>query len=323
MSGSVTASGKQLTNNDFERAFDAARRYARQSRAKSTWLAYRSDWQQFESWCGTVGLATLPAEPETIAMFVASQAARGLSPSTLTQRLAAIRLVHLGAGHPSPHNTIQVTEVMRGIRREWGKPPNRKAPAIDQVIKQMVDTVGQETAKGQRDRALLLFGFAGAFRRSELVALNTWNLEYRDEGVKITIEASKTDQEAQGQTIAMVRQPNSPYCPVRALNDWLTVAKIKRGALFVRMHRGDNVGKARLSAQSVAIIVKDYANKVGLDSAQYSGHSLRRGFLTSAARNHASIFKMADQSRHKSLDVLRQYVQEEEMFENNAGDGLL
>lgn len=256
-------------------------------------------------------------------MFVASQAADGLNPSTLTRRLAAIRLVHLGAGYPSPHNTIQVTVVMRGIRRDWGRPPDRKAPAVDQVIKQMVDTVGQGTAKGQRDRALLLFGFAGAFRRSELVALNTWNLEYRDAGVKITIETSKTDQEAQGQTIAMVRQPNSSYCPVRALDDWLTVAKIERGALFVRMHRGDNVGKARLSAQSVAIIVKDYANKVGLDSSRYSGHSLRSGFLTSAARNRANIFKMADQSRHRSLDVLRQYIKDEDLFENNAGDGLL
>ena len=319
----VTASGKQLAKNELERAFAAARRYACKSRAKSTCRAYRSDWQQFEAWCGTVGLATLPAKPNTIAMFVASQAAGGLSPSTLARRLAAIRLIHLGAGHPSPHNAIQVTEVMRGIRRDWGRPPDRKAPAIDQVIKQMVDTVDQETAKGQRDRALLLFGFAGAFRRSELVALNTWNLEFREEGVKVTIEKSKTDQEAQGQTIAMVRQPNSPYCPVRALEDWLTVAKIERGALFLRMHRGDNVGKVRLSAQCVAIVVKNYAHKVGLDSTRYSGHSLRRGFLTSAARNRASIFKMADLSRHKSLDVLRQYVQAEELFEDNAGDGLL
>ena len=127
MSGSVAASGKQLAKNELDRAFSAARRYARRSRAKSTCRAYRSDWQQFEFWCGTVGLATLPAEPETIAMFVASQAADGLNPSTLTRRLAAIRLVHLGAGYPSPHNTIQVTEVMRGIRRDWGRPPDRKA----------------------------------------------------------------------------------------------------------------------------------------------------------------------------------------------------
>ena len=320
----VTASGKQLAKIELDRAFAAARRYARKSRAKSTWRAYRSDWQQFfEAWCQTVGLQPLPAAPETISMFVANQASDGLNPSTLTRRLAAIRLVHLGAGHASPHNTLTVTEVMLGIRRDWGRPPDRKAPATDDQIKKMVDAVEPEFAKGLRDRALLLFGFAGAFRRSELVGLSTWNLEYCNEGVKVTIEVSKTDQEAQGQTIAILRQPGSPYCPVQALENWLTVARIARGALFRRMHRGDKPGVARLSAQNVAMIVKNYARKVGLDSSLYSGHSLRRGFLTSAARNRASIFKMADQSRHKSLDVLRQYVQEEDLFEDNAGDGLL
>ena len=146
---------------------------------------------------------------------------------------------------------------------------------------------------------------------------------HHQEGVKVTIKHSKTDQEAQGQVIAILRQSKSPYCPVQALQDWLTVAGIDQGALFRRMHRGDRVGQARLSAQSVAIIVKNYAHKIGLDSSRYSGHSLRRGFLTSAARNRASIFRMADQSRHKSLDVLRQYVKEEEMFDDNAGADLL
>ena len=155
------------------------------------------------------------------------------------------------------------------------------------------------------------------------MALDTWNLEYRDQGVKVTIDVSKTGQEAQAQTIATVRQPRSPYCPVQALQDWLTVADIERGALFRRMHRGDKVGETRLSSQSVAMVIKYSAHRVGLDSTRYSGYSLRRGFLTSAARNSASIFKIADQSRHKSLDVLRQYVQEEELFEDNAGDGLL
>jgi len=256
-------------------------------------------------------------------MFVASQASDGLNPSTLTRRLAAIRMVHLGAGHSSPYNTIQVTEVMRGIRRDWGKPPERKAPAVDEEIKKMADATEPETAKGLRDRALLLFGFAGAFRRSELVALSTWNLEERKEGVKVTIEVSKTDQEAKGQTIPIVRQGDSPYCPVQALEDWLTVAGFDRGALFRRMYRSDKVGAARLSAQSVAVIIKDCAHKAGLDSSQYSGHSLRSGFLTSAARNQASIFKMADQSRHRSLDVLRQYVRDEDLFRDNAGEGLL
>ena len=323
MDRSVTVPSTALTGIERKRAFTEARRYAKKSRSDRTRRAYRSDWAAFEAWCQTVALAPLPAEPETVAMFVASQAADGLSPSTLTRRLAAIRLVHLGAGHASPHNTIQVTEVMRGIRRDWGKPPAKKQPAIDEDIKKMADAVEPETAKGLRDRALLLFGFAGAFRRSELVALNTWNLEERDEGLKVTIEQSKTDQEGQGQVIAILRQVGSPYCPVQALEDWLTVAEIERGALFRRMYRSDKVGEPRLSAQSVAMVIKDCAHKAGLDSSRYSGHSLRSGFLTSAARNRASIFKMADQSRHKSLDVLRQYVKDEDLFHGNAGSQLL
>jgi len=319
----VKISQQQLAQRELDSAWNSARRYAQKSRSENTWRAYQNDWQQFEAWCRKLNLQVLPAEPETVAMFIASQASDGLNPSTLSRRLAAIRMVHLGAGYPSPHNTIFVSEVMRGIRRDWGRPPERKAAAIDEEIKKMVDAAESKTLKYLRDRALLLFGFAGAFRRSELVALNTWNVEHHQKGVKVTIEHSKTDQEAQGQVIAILRQSKSPYCPVQALQDWLTVAGTDQGALFRRMHRGDRVGQTRLSAQSVAIIVKNYAHKIGLDSSRYSGHSLRRGFLTSAARKRASIFRMADQSRHKSLDVLRQYVKEEEMFDDNAGADLL
>lgn len=319
----VTPVRSALAQLELDHALQAARRYSRKSRADSTWRAYRNDWRQFEAWCQTVALPSLPADPDTVAMFVASQAASGLNPSTLNRRLAAIRLVHLGSGHPSPHNALKVVEVMRGIRRDWAQPPAKKAAAIDGEVKRMVDTVEPETRMGLRDRALLLFGFAGAFRRSELVALNTWNLEERKEGLKITIKKSKTDQDAQGQVIAVVRQPDSPYCPVQALNDWLTVAEIERGALFRRMFRGDKVGGSRLSAQSVALVVKEYASRAGLDWERYAGHSLRSGFLTSAARNRASVFKMADQSRHKSLDVLREYVRHEELFDDNAGSSLL
>lgn len=323
MDHSVTHSSSALAQLELDNALQAARRYSKKSRANSTWRAYRSDWRLFEAWCQTVALPNLPADPDTVAMFVASQASAGLNPSTLNRRLAAIRLVHLGAGHPSPHNALRVVEVMRGIRRDWSQPPAKKTAAVDDDIKRMADSVEPGTRMGLRDRALLLFGFAGAFRRSELVAVNTWNLEEREEGLKVTIEKSKTDQEAKGQVIAIVRQPESPYCPVQALQDWITVAEIERGALFRRMFRGDKVGEARLSAQSVALVVKEYASRAGLDWERYAGHSLRSGFLTSAARNRASIFKMADQSRHKSLDVLREYVKAEDLFDGNAGEDLL
>lgn len=304
-------------------ALDAAAHYAKASRARSTWRAYAADWKAFQAWCRAVDLSPLPATPHTVALFIAAEAKNGRAPSTLGRRLSAIRLMHVGAKLPSPHDALEVDEVLRGIRRSWKQPPTRKAPAVDEDIKRMVDAVEPQSLRGLRDRALLLLGFAGAFRRSELVALDVEHVTRRDEGLAILIPSSKTDQEGQGQLVAIPTVPGSPYCPVRAVLDWMVVANIEHGPVFRRVHRGDRSGQTRLTAQSVALIIKALAGTAGLDSARYSGHSLRSGFLTSAARNRASIFKMADQSRHKSLDVLREYVRNEERFEDHAGEGLL
>jgi site-specific recombinase XerD len=306
-----------------EAARRAAETYARGSRAASTWRAYQSDWRIFAAWCQTVDRPALPATPNTVALFLAAQAARGLAPQTLDRRRAAIRLMHVGANLPCPHATCEVVEVLRGIRRAWKHPPDQKAPAVDEEVQCMVDAVPPQTLHGLRDRALLLLGFAGAFRRSELVALDVEHLRRQRQGFSVHIARSKTDQEGQGQSVAIVQVPDSPYCPVRAVLDWLEVAEIRTGAIFRRMHRGDTVGASRLTDQSVALVIKALAQRVGLDPARYAGHSLRSGFLTSAARQHANIFKMADQSRHKSLDVLRTYVRDAEQFKDHAGTGLL
>jgi site-specific recombinase XerD len=178
----------------------------------------------------------------------------------------------------------------------------------------------RDNVKGFRDRALLLVGFAGAFRRSELVALNIEDLEETDLGFKVTIRHSKTDQEGRGQTIAIVK--GSVACPVAALKAWLAAAAITTGAVFRSVKKGGKVAN-RLSAQSVADIVKTYAERVGLDPALFAGHSMRAGFLTSAAKRGASIFKMMDQSRHKSVETLRGYVRDAEIFKDHAGTGLL
>jgi len=313
-----------LPSVSLEAAQLAAPDYARGSRAAATWRAYEADWKAFLAWCQSVKQAALPATPTTVAFFLAAQATLGFAPSTLGRRLAAIRLMHVGARLPSPHDAIEVNEVMRGIRRAWKRPPTQKAPAVDDEIKRMVDTVEPQSMKGLRDRALLLLGFAGAFRRSELVALDAEHLTPRDEGFSVLIASSKTDQEGEGQVVAIIRAPDSPYCPVQAVSDWMVAAAISAGAVFRRLHRGgDAVGASRLTAQSVALVIKELATKVGLDPSRYAGHSLRSGFLTSAARNRASIFKMADQSRHKSLDVLREYVRAEDLFEDHAADRLL
>jgi site-specific recombinase XerD len=322
-SDSPIARRSSLPTVSLEAAREAAESYAKGSRAASTWRAYESDWRLFMAWCAEVDLAALPAEAATVALFLAAQAKVGIAPSTLGRRLAPIRLMHVGARVPSPHDALEINEVMRGIRRAWKKPVTQKAPAVDADIKRMVDAVEPQTLKGLRDRALLLLGFAGAFRRSELVALDTAHLSSRAEGLEVTLASSKTDQEGLGQRIAIARVPQSPYCPVQAVSDWLVAAEIVSGPVFRQMHRGDTVGHARLTAQSVALILKTLAAKVGLEPSRYAGHSLRSGFLTSAARNRASIFKMAEQSRHKSLDVLREYVRNEERFEDHAAEGLL
>ena len=297
--------------------------FATASRASSTWRAYESDWRIFNAWCQAMDLSALPAAPATVAMFLAAQAKDGTAPSTLTRRLSAIRLMHLGARVVSPHNAVEIQEVMRGIRRLSTRGVVKKEAAVDEQIKKMVDTVDLATNQGQRDRALLLLGFAGALRRSELVALDVAHLKVTDDGFIVTIAKSKTDQEGQGQTIAIPRVPDSPYCPVQAVLEWMAAAGIEQDALFRRVTKGNKLTSDRLTDQSVARVIKKLASRAGLMASQYAGHSLRSGFLTSAAEQRASIFKMQAQSRHKSLNVLSGYVRAQELFEDHAGEGLL
>ncbi len=297
--------------------------FATASRAASTWRAYESDWRIFTAWCQAMDLAALPATPPTVAMFLAAEAKRGTAPSTLNRRLSAIRLMHLGARVVSPHAAIEIQEVMRGIRRLSTRGVTKKEAAVDEQVKKMVDTCDLTNYQGRRDRALLLLGFAGAMRRSELVALDVAHLKLSDEGFVVTIAKSKTDQEGQGQTIAIPRVPDSPYCPVQAVLDWMAAAGIEQDALFRRVTKGNKLTTDRLTDQSVARIIKRLASRAGLIASQYAGHSLRSGFLTSAAQHRASLFKMQAQSRHKSLDVLSGYVRAQELFDDHAGAGLL
>jgi site-specific recombinase XerD len=252
-----------------------------------------------------------------VAAFLAHDVENGSRPSTLGRRVAAIRYAHKLAGHDAPTDDERVKATMRGIRRSLGTAPRKKAPA-ERIIS-MALAAGDDM-KGLRDRALLLIGFAGAFRRSELVALDVEDLEESELGFKVIIRHSKTDQEGMGQTIAIVR--GSVACPVMALKAWLEAAGITTGAVFRSVKKGGAVAE-RLSAQSVADIVKTYAERVGLDPALFAGHSMRSGFLTSAAKRGASIFKMMDQSRHRSVETLRGYVRDAEIFKEHAGAGLL
>lgn len=327
----ISQSHKTALNAELEReaAMEAARRYASHSRSDSTWRTYESAWRIFESWCNSVSLIALPAKPETVAMFIGAQADTGLAPNTLSHRLAAIRLMHLGQGQPSPHNTLAVQEVMRGIRRRSAKAghrPEKKAPAIDNVVKRMVDQLDIESLRGKRDRAILLYGFAGALRRSELVGIDVHNIEAHERGHLLTIPLSKGDQEGKGQVIGILSQPESAYCPIAAIQDWTTAARITSGALFRRFFRNNKLGEQRLGDRSVADIIKDSIFQLKdptLDYKHFSGHSLRRGFLTSAGQSNADLLKMIAQSRHSRIDTVLGYVDDPQRFENHAAKNLL
>jgi site-specific recombinase XerD len=252
--------------------------FATASRAASTWRAYESDWRIFTAWCQAMDLGALPAAPATVAMFLAAEARNGTAPSTLNRRLSAIRLMHLGARVLSPHNAVEIQEVMRGIRRLSTRGVVKKEAAVDEQIKRMVDTCDAATYQGQRDRALLLLGFAGALRRSEIVALDVAHLKLSDEGFVVTIAKSKTDQEGEGQRIAIPRVSDSPYCPVQALLAWMAIAGIDQGPLFRRVTKGNKLTQDRLTDQSVARVIKKLAARAGLIASQYAGHSLQRLF---------------------------------------------
>jgi site-specific recombinase XerD len=297
---------------------DAAAAFALAEKAESTRRAYGTDFARFRAWCVARNACALPAQPETVAAYLAAEASRA-KPSTLNRRLAAIRYAHRLSGHPTPTADERLRAVMRGIRRSRGTAPQKKAPATAERLLAMLPA--GDTLVALRDRALLLLGFAGAFRRSELVALEREDIAEVPEGLRITIRRSKTDPEARSAVIAIPR--GTLACPVAALSAWLAAAGIGSGPVFRPIARNDRLRDRRLTDRSVAAIVKTHAARAGLDPRQYAGHSLRSGFLTSAAARGASLFKLADQSRHKSLEVLRGYVRDAELFVSHAGSGLL
>jgi site-specific recombinase XerD len=305
---------------ELREAVKRAGEFARAGQAGSTRRAYTSDFAIFKAWCAGRGAAALPARPEVVAGFLSDEAHRGVKASTIGRRIAAIRYAHRLAGYPTPTADDRVKITLAGIRRAIGTAPVKKSAATADKLLAMV-AVPDRTIVALRDRAILLVGFAGAFRRSELVALDVADIEEVTEGLRITIRSSKTDQEGAGVVIAVPR--GTLACPVLALKAWLDAAGILAGPLFRPINKSGKVGTGRLTAQSVALIVKTHAKRVDLDPKLFSGHSLRSGFITSAARRGASLFKMMDVSRHRSVDTLRGYVRDAELFRDHAGAGLL
>jgi site-specific recombinase XerD len=297
--------------------------FAKASKAKSTLQAYGSDFRIFEGWCRGRGLTALPATCEAVCGFLAQQAQAGKRASTLQRRLAAIGYMHKIANVPSPIGSEAIKATLSGIRRSIGAAPVRKKAATSDVVLSMAGTIGGEGLRQLRDRAILLVGFASAMRRSELVALDLADLEWTGDGVLIHIRHSKTDQEGLGQSVAVPR--GATACPVAALKAWIEAAGIVSGPVFVRIwnKRSQRVTDQRLHGRAIAAIVKAGARRLGFDVSAFGAHSLRSGLVTSAVKRGVSLLKICDQTRHKSIEMLRVYCRDAELFVGNAATGLL
>jgi integrase len=299
-------------------SLDQAREFIRVSKAENTLRGYQSDWREFCAWCEAHGVCPLPAAPESVAAYIA-ECAGHLKPGSIQRRLNAIAEAHKAAGLDSPTVAGMVKNTMKGIRRTRGTAPVQKAPTLTDDIRALVDAADAGLI-GARDRALVLLGFAGAFRRSELVALDIEDCAFGKDGLTVTLRRSKTDQQAAGRKIGIPYGSNPETCPVRVLQSWLEQVALTSGPLFRSINRHRQLQARRLSPADVARIVKKLAERSGMDAAKYAGHSLRAGHATSAAIAGASERSIMNQTGHRSVQMVRRYIRDGSLFrENSAG----
>jgi integrase len=304
-------------------------RYVLKANADATLLAYRSSWALFVSWCADNDYAALPASPMTVAAYLTDLAENGseatghkaLAKSTLKKKLSAIVFAHRVADQlPPTHQpgAHELDRVMAGIRRDRAAQPKaRKRAAPADILEAMLEAIPGGDLRAVRDRAVLAIGMAGALRRSELVAIQREHVTLDRRGIVLEIPVSKTDQEGKGHTIAIPR--SAGIDAVGHLERWLDVTQIMSGPVFLKLTPQGRLGRTAMSAQGVALIVKAAVAGAGLDPAGFAAHSLRSGFLTEAARRGADPFAMQRQSRHKSLDIVSEYVRAEDLFDGHAG----
>ncbi len=312
----VKAGGETRGLGPLASVAETAREYIRHAKAPNTMRAYRADWKHFKAWCDAHGLTALPAAANTAVLYL-TELSSTHKVSTLTRRLSSINQAHQLASHESPTGTPAVRALMAGIRRAKGTAPEVKAPVLTEDIRAMVGALPAGLL-GSRDRALLLIGFTGAFRRSELVGLNFADCEFTRAGLVISLRRSKTDQDGCGRKIGIPRGSTPETCPVRSLEAWLAASGITGGALFRSITRQGRMRPGRLSAYAVALVVKRCAAAVGLDASRYSGHSLRAGLATAAAIAGASERSIMNQTGHRSTSMVRRYIRDGSLFRENA-----
>jgi len=291
------------------------------SKAINTVRAYKSDFKDFGLFCLKNGFKNLPTEPKIVSLYLTFLSSKNVKISTIKRRLVSIGVIHRMKGHYLDTKHPAIVENLMGIKRRKGVNQTGKKPLLINHLKQIINVIDKESTsevKKLRNRTLLLLGFSGGFRRNELVSLNIEDIEFVFEGLKITLKRSKTDQFGEGFVKGIPHFENSIYCPVKSLKTWIDISKIKKGPLFVRFTKGTKITNNRLTDQSVALIIKEYLIKTGIDSHNYSGHSLRSGFATSAAEAGAEERSIMAMTGHKSSEMVRRYIKEANLFNNNA-----
>ena len=291
------------------------------SKANNTVRAYKSDFNDFGVFCAQNGFKSLPSEPKIVSLYLTHLSTKDAKISTLKRRLVSIGVIHKLKGHYLDTKHPSIIENIMGIKRRKGSIQKAKKPLLINSLKLIIDVIDQQNKqeiKKFRDRSIILIGFSGGFRRNEIVSLDYDDLDFVPEGLKINIKRSKTDQFGEGFTKALPYFDSSQYCPVISLKNWLDISKITSGPLFRRFLKGSKLSENRLTDQTVAILIKEYLNLAGINSKNYSGHSLRSGFATSAAESGVEERNIMAMTGHKSTEMVRRYIKEANLFKNNA-----
>ena len=299
---------------DVVRLREELKRLAASARAPRTRQAYESDWRHFCAWCVSVARPFLPAEEETVELYLADQA-RSLKVSSLSRRVAAIGHYHHAAGYESPAGR-RCRLVLRATAREKGAACAQKAAIAPEELRRMSEALGQEKGRVRaiRDRAVLVFGFAAGMRRSELAALDLGDVEISSQGVKVHLRRSKTDQGGEGRWLGIFPGSKAETCPVATLRAWIEARGNQAGPLFTRITMGDRATEARLSGAAVGEIVQRAVKLIGLDADRYGGHSLRAGCVTAAAAAGVSDVVIMQRTGHRSVQTLAKYVRPAGLF---------
>jgi len=290
------------------------------SKANNTVRAYKSDFNDFSLFCVQNGFKSLPSEPKIVSLYLTHLSTKDIKMSTLKRRLVSIGIIHKLKGYYLDTKHPSIIENIMGIKRRKGSVQKGKKPLLINYLKQIINVIDEDKndeIKTIRDRSIILIGFSGGFRRNEIVSLDYDDLDFVPEGLKITLKRSKTDQFGEGTLKGLPYFESSQYCPVLSLKKWIKISNINSGPLFRRFSKGSKLTDIRLTDQTVALLIKKYLNLVGIDSKNYSGHSLRSGFATSAAESGAEERNIMAMTGHKSPEMVRRYIKEANIFKNN------